>query len=80
MNTFCRTILTLPGVKKIGFKARGENMSAWTFADESTPEMLAKIYAAEMDLMDANPKMLFDFAVKFDSAPEPPGFYIIMGQ
>lgn len=79
MNKFCSTVLGFDRVGKIGFKARGESMSVWTFADEPTPETLTKIYAAEMELMNANPNMLFDFAVKFDTVPEPPGFYIIMG-
>ncbi len=79
MNKFCGTILALERVKKIGFKSRGESISAWTFADEPTPETLTKIYAAEIELMNANPNMLFDFAVKFDAMLEPPGFYIIMG-
>lgn len=78
INKFCETIRGLESVKKIGFKARGESMSAWTFVSDPSPETLAKIYAAEMELMNAIPNMLFDFAVKFDDSPEPTGSYIIM--
>ncbi|HAR45045.1 MAG TPA: hypothetical protein DCS05_02425 [Nitrospiraceae bacterium] len=78
MNKFCETVRGFPGVKKIGFKARGESISAWTFVDDPTPETLGKIYAAEMELMNAIPNILFDFAVKFDNSPEPPGSYILM--
>jgi hypothetical protein len=78
LNKFCETIRGLANVRKIGLKARGESISAWTFVDDPTPETLAKIYAAEMELMNSMPNLLFDFAVKFDDSPEPSGSYILM--
>lgn len=78
MNKFCETIRGLESVKKIGFKARGESISAWTFVENPKTETLEKIYAAEMELMNSIPNVLFDFAVKFDDSPEPSGSYILM--
>jgi len=79
MNKFCETVRGIKSVKKIAFKARGESISAWTFVDDTAPETLEKIYAAEMELMNSIQNVLFDFAVKFDDSPEPSGSYILMG-
>ena len=81
INKFCDTLLDLEHVKKIALDARSDGFTIWTFSDSPEAETLSKIYAAELDLMDANPNMIFDFAVKFeDASTEPAGFYIIMGR
>ncbi len=80
LNTFCHTVLQLPEVKKVAFKERGERISVWTFVDNPSHEVLAKIYAAELAFRDAIPDIIFDFAVKYlDTATVPPNFYVYEG-
>ncbi len=80
LNTFCHAVLSLEGVKRVGFKERGESISVWTFVDDPSHEVLAKIYAAELVFRDAIPDIIFDFSVKYeDTATVPPNFYVFEG-
>jgi phage terminase large subunit-like protein len=80
LTKFCNSVLSLESVKRVGIKARGESISVWTFADNPSHDVLAKIYAAELVFRNAIAEIIFDFAVKFeDTATVPPDFYVFQG-